>query len=239
MNIPKLICSVCQYENDQFATTCKKCGSFLQDRVANLDLFRTLGLIIENPKKAYKLITLSEHKNYSLFLFLLFGIRTSFFILWQYKLGEHYANIFVIILWALLIGIPLGIVLGLFITVFNMLFSKILGGKTSFRYSLGVSSYSLAPIIISLFALVPIQLMTFGIYYFTFNPHPLTIKPELYIILIGFDSLLLLWTLLLSIIGVSISSQISLWKSILVTIMTYSIVVGLIEISGKLFYLVN
>ena len=219
-----IICSVCQTENDQYSTICKKCGGFLQNRVPNLDLFDVLWKIIENPRSAFRLIMRSDHKNYALLLYTLSGIAITFTGFSYFKLGERIDNILMIIFMAILIGIPVGIALCPIATSLHWGLSNILGNKISFRTSLGITSYSLAPIILSLLFVLPIELMTFGMFLFTSNPPPFTIKPLLFLVLAGFDIALGLWAWILLIIGTHVGNQVSIWKSICISSLVYGII---------------
>jgi hypothetical protein len=234
-----IICSVCQTENDQYSTICKKCGGFLQNRVPNLDLFDVLWKIIENPRNAFRLIMLAEHKNYAMFLYTLSGIAITFTGFWYFKLGERFENIFLIIILAILIGIPFGIALCPIASSLHWGLSSIVGNKISFRKSLGITSYALTPIIISLLFVLPIELLTFGMYFFTSNPPPISIKPILYLVLIGLDIALALWTWILLIIGTKVGNQTSLWKSIFISSLVYGLImIGLLtggEFALKMF----
>jgi hypothetical protein len=227
-----ILCTVCQTENDKFAVICKKCGSFLQNRIPNLDLFDTLWRIIENPRKAFSAIMLAEHKNYSFFLYVLFGISISFFGFWYFKIGDRFDNVLFLISWALLIGLPLGCVLCLIISTIHWLLSKLMGGRATFRTSVGITSYSFMPFILIMMLLLPIELMTFGMYFFSFNPHPITIKPVSYIVLIGLNAFLVLWAYILLIIGTYVGDQISFLKSIIIVTLLYGIILKAIIICG-------
>lgn len=224
-----IICSVCQTENDQFASICKKCGGFLQNRIPNLDLFDVLWKIIETPRNAFRLIIRAEHKNYALFLYTLSGIAVTFAGFWHFKLGNRFENILLIIFPAILIGLLIGIALCPIASSLHWGLSNILGNKSSFRNSLGITSYSLLPIVLSLLFVLPIELLTFGMYFFTFNPPPITIKPISYMLLIGLDVALAVWSWVLLIIGTTVGGQISLWKSILISALVYGLLaVGLL-----------
>jgi hypothetical protein len=228
-----ILCAVCQTENDKYAMICKKCGGFLQNRVPNLDLFDTLWRISENPQEAFRLIMLAEHKNYALFLYALHGISIVFFGIWYLRMGERFDNVLLLIFWALLIGVPLGIALCPIVSSFHWKLSVLLGGKASFRTSMGITSYALAPIILSLLLLLPIELMTFGMYLFTFNPHPLAIKPISYIVLIGLNAVMILWAFILLILGTKVGNQISLWKSVLIITFLYGLGISSVIFGGK------
>lgn len=221
-----VLCSVCNTENDEYATICIKCGSFLQNRIPNLDLFNILWRIIENPRKAFRIIVLAEHKNYALLLYVLFGMSIAFSFFWYFRIGDRFENILHLILWAIMIGVPLGGVLCPIISSFHWILSKLATGKATFRNSMGITSYSLMPLILSLLLLLPIELMTFGMYLFTFNPHPFAIKPISYIVLIGLNVLLMLWVFLLLIIGTNVGNQIDLLRSIFIVIVLYGFIMG-------------
>jgi hypothetical protein len=228
-----LNCSVCQTDNDQYSTVCKKCGGFLQNRVPNLDLFDVLWKTIETPRNAFRLIMLSEHKNYAVFLYALSGIAVTFTGFWHFKIGERVDNILMIIFMAILIGLPLGIALCPIASTLHWGLSKILGYKTSFRNSLGITSYSLAPVILSLLFVVPIKILTFGMYFFTSNPPPITIKPIVYLVLIGLDMALTLWAWILLIVGTHVGNQISLWKSVFISSIMYGLILFGFEVDRK------
>jgi hypothetical protein len=221
-----IMCSVCQTENDQYATICKKCGGFLQNRIPNLDLFDVLWKIIETPKNAFRLIMRAEHKNYAFFLYTLSGIAVAFAGFWHFKLGNRFENILVILFSAILIGIIIGIALCPIASSLHWALTRILGTKASFRNSLGITSYSLVPIVISLLLVLPVEILTFGMYFFTFNPPPITIKPISYMLLIGLDSTMTVWAWILLIIGTNVGNQLPVWKSILISSAVYGLIMA-------------
>jgi hypothetical protein len=228
-----IICTVCKTENDLFSAVCVKCGSFLQDRVPNLDLFHMLWKVIESPRNAFRLIIRAEHKNYTLLLYVLYGINITFTGFWQFKLGDKFGNILSLFFWALLIGIPLGIALCPLVSFFHWTLSRMFGVKATFRNSLGITSYALTPIMISLIFVLPVALSTFGMYLFTFNPHPIAIKPTSYMVLLGLNITLIAWAFILSIVGTMIGNQVSLWKSILLVSILYVIVLSGLIVGGE------
>ncbi len=224
------ICSVCQKENDQFAITCNECGSYLQNKIANLDLFSTIWQLIEHPKNAFRIITLSKNKNYAFFLYLLTGVFISFTTTWYYEQGDKFDNLLILIIFLSIGGFILGGILSVVVPTIHWILTRIFKGKNTFRNSLAVTSYSFFPTLIALIVILPIQLMTFGMYLFTFNPHPIKIKPELYFIFILIDSLFILWSIILLIIGTEVSTQIKLWKAILIIFILLSILITCIKI---------
>ncbi len=70
-----ITCSNCSSENPHYAYICINCNSFIRERVFNIDLWNVIGLLIENPKKAFELIVCSEHKNFISFLLIFIAAK--------------------------------------------------------------------------------------------------------------------------------------------------------------------
>lgn len=232
-------CPVCHIENDDFAITCSQCKGFIQDRVPNLNLFETGWTVLESPLKAFRTITLAEHKNYVLFLFTLFGISLSFTGFWLFRLGRYFENLLDLIGSALGAGVVLGLAAALVLTLAYHGLARLLGGRSGFRNSLGLLGYSLTPIALTLFIILPIELLTFGMYMFTGNPHPYTLKPVSYVILIGFDSVIAAWSVILAVLGTRVGHQINTAKSILVVLGTMALLGGVLLVTAEQFNLVD
>lgn len=216
-------CPVCSHENDDFAVTCTHCKGFLQNRVPNLNFFETAWGILESPRKTFRTIALAEHKNYSLVLFSLFGISLSFTLIWYFKLGERFTTLLDLIIAALLVGPGVGLAACILFLALYVLFARLMGGRATVRTSLGVLAYSLTPIVLSLFLVLPIELLTFGMYLFTSNPHPYVLKPVSYVMLVGFDVVVTVWSIVLAVVGGVVTHGLSLVKSIVtVTLMLAS-----------------
>ena len=219
-------CTVCLAENDDYSTTCIKCKAFLQDRVPNLNLFETCWQIIESPSKAFRKIALAEHKNYVLFLFSLLGVSLAFTAFWYLRLGTRFESLLDLIPSAVGIGVLFGLVAAVVVTGVYYLLAKMLGGMTGFRGSLGVLGYSMTPVAFSLILILPIELLTFGMYLFTGNPHPYMVKPVSYVLLIGFDGLIAVWTLALAVVGTRVGHRLSTVKSMIVVFVTLGLFIG-------------
>ncbi len=219
-------CAVCLTENDDFAVTCPNCKAFLQNRIPNLDLFNIGWKVLESPREAFKTITLAEHKNYALFLFTVFGVSLSFTGFWYLQLGTRFMSLIDLIPAALGIGVLLGLLTSVVITGIYYGFAKILGGAAGFRTSLGVIGYSVTPITLSLMFVLPIELLTFGMYLFTSNPSPYTIKPLSFILLAGFDVAVSVWSIVLAVIGTRVAHRINIARSILAVVGTLGIYCG-------------
>jgi hypothetical protein len=105
-------------------------------------------------------------------------------------------------------------------------FAKLLGGKATLRSSLALLAYSLVPIVLSLFLVLPIELLTFGMYLFTSNPHPYVLKPFSYLMLVGFDAVVTAWSIFLVIIGGMVAHRLTFAKSALAAALTLGVVCG-------------
>jgi hypothetical protein len=209
-------CPVCRTANNEYSTICSECGSYLQNRVPNLDLFYTAWKIIENPRSAYRLIVLSEHKNYVFLLYSLFGIDIAFALLWLFRMGEIFSSIITLILWAFLTGVGLGLILCQAVSLLHWLQTKMYGGLSSYRISLGITAYSFIPVILSFIIGMPIKLLTFGMYYFTFNPNPMTINSISYITLTGIDFIAFIWSFGMLVYGTMRGNQVTVVKALLI-----------------------
>lgn len=230
-----ITCSVCQTENDEYATVCGKCKSFIQNRISNLDFFDTVWKVIESPHRAFHDITLSDHKNYALLMFTFFGIGLSFTGFWYYQLGSRFESLLEILGRGTLYGVVLGYVCAILFTGLFHGISRLLGGKGGIRNSLGVLGYATTPVALSLITILPIELLTFGMYMFTANPHPYTIKPELYVTLVAVDGALGLWALALGVVGTKVSKQMSYSRSFFSIVSAASCSFGVLAVASRWF----
>ena len=225
-------CTVCEAENDRFATVCIRCGGFLQNRISNLDLFDTVWRVLENPNAAFRMIAISEHKNYSIFLYSLFGVCMALTDFWFFRAGERFESMLTLLGWSVAIGVPLGLVLCPTVSCIHWLVTFLLGGRSGFRNSVGMTSYALTPIILSRVLIFPIELLTFGMYLFTWNPSPMTLKPALFLAFLSIDALLTLWSLILMISGTRISAQVNAGKSIVAAIAVFGVIGTVLTAGG-------
>lgn len=216
-------CPVCRVENDEFATSCRSCKAFLQNRVPNLDLFETAWKILESPKKTFQRIAIAEHKNYSLALFAMLGVSLSFTLFWYLRLGDRFDTLLDLVPIALGSGLVLGLLSSVVLSGFYYGFAILLGGKSSFKNSLAILAYAATPVVLSLFFVLPIELLTFGMYLFTWNPHPYTIKPFSYVALVGFDGIMGLWSVLLAILGTVVGHHVGLIKALVIVLVTLGV----------------
>jgi hypothetical protein len=200
--ISMIRCPNCGIENGDLGVVCVRCGSFLQARVATLDLFTTAWQLIEAPRKAMRRVVAAVHKNYTIFLSSFYGIGLAFFLLWVLNLGELFENLVYLLFTAILIGPALGIIHIFLAGLIGVLAGRLWGIRMRFGNVFGVAAYATVPEILSIALVLPIELLTFGLYMFSNNPSPLVIKPFPYVVFMILDGLAILWSLTLFTIGI-------------------------------------
>jgi hypothetical protein len=226
-----VVCPVCTIQNDDFAITCSSCGSYVQDRIPTLDLFAMIWLIIESPASAYKKIIMAEHKNYVLFLALFLGIAASYCLMVVQKSGNSFDNLFPLLLFGTMLGIVLCIPLFFVLTGCIHLAVKTVGGRGSFTSTYGVTGWSLVPMMFFVVFVLPLMLATLGLLLFSSNPSALQVKPTVTIVLGSIVGLLMLWSLILLVLGLSMAHRVSKLKSAIVTLGVVSaLCFGIVEI---------
>jgi hypothetical protein len=208
-------CPNCGVENGDLMIVCIRCGGFLQARIPTLDLFDTVWRMIETPRKAMRRIVLAIHKNYTIFLSAFYGIGVAFFLLWVLNLGEVFPNLLYLIFTAILIGPALGIIHVFLASVIGVLVGRLLKTRMRFSNVLGVAAYATVPVNLSIVFILPIELMTFGLFMFADNPPPYVIKLVPYIIFMILDGLAVVWSLGLFAIGIRIISNLNLPRAAL------------------------
>lgn len=207
-------CPTCAQENDEFATVCSNCRAFLQNRVPNLNLFETSWGILESPRSTFRTIALAEHKNYAFFLFCGFGLAVSFSFFWLLKLGAFFDTLMDLLPVAFGGGIVLGALLALLLPLLFHAVVKALGTRQRLRQSYAILAYSLVPVVLSVIILLPIELMTFGMYLFTSNPDPAVIKPGSWYTLASLDAICGLWAVYLAAQGTRVVHGFSVPKAV-------------------------
>jgi len=182
--------------------SCVSCGSFIQQKIDTLDLFGTIWKLIETPRKAFHTIAIAQHKNYSLVLGAMSGYAFVALIFWLIKAGDIANHIIEL----MLAWVAVSPFVGLIVFFLNILFVRILaratGSTVSLKNLMGVVAYSFVPLIISAFLILPIEVITFGIFLFTKAPNPFTLLPKSAVFLFSFDAIFSLWSFILYVIGV-------------------------------------
>lgn len=194
-----VICKNCSAENPVYSHTCGNCRYFIRDRVYNINIWETIGQIIESPGTAYKKVIYSEHKNFIVFLTFLLALR--YLILSRFvsvPLSEA-----TISSTPLLTGylITLAATTG-FLLAFAFI-AKVVFNSSNYKvrirdiYALNV--YSNIPNFFAVLFLLPIELVIFGDYIFSNNPTPFQMKPLFAYVLAAVEVGLIIWSILLNI----------------------------------------
>lgn len=195
------LCPVCNTVNHHLAITCSSCSGYLQNKVEALDLFTTAWNVLEKPGKAFHTIAIAHHKNYVLFLSAIAGIAITFFIFWIIKAGDYTHSLLNFLAAGFSIAPFLGIIFVSIIALLLKFLNSMLKVKVTFRNAFAVTAYSFIPIVISVILVLPIEIMTFGIYFFSENPSPIQLKPLSYVLFLGLDGIFSLWWFILFWIG--------------------------------------
>ncbi len=196
-----VVCSNCNTENPFYQLTCKNCSTYLRDRVYNVDLFKILGLLIESPKKAFKLIVFSEHKNF-IYLILFFAslkfyIDANLISVWTSKLHQSHGNIF----FEIAVILVLSFLLIFILAIINSFIEKSTELTNRIKDNFSIIIYSLIPHAFAAIILFPIELIIFGEYLFSTNPSPFAIKETIAYSILVFECLVILWSVFLLVIG--------------------------------------
>jgi hypothetical protein len=213
-----LKCDVCGTENDDLALKCSGCRGFLQAKVEVLDLFPTLWGLIERPRATFRRIVRARRKNFAFGLAALLGIAVVFLVMWARQSGTGYGSLVELVGAGIALGIPAGILLAFVLGVAGERLSMMLGGRGGVKNFAAVTSYAASPLLYALVLVLPAELAIFGMYLFDRNPDPMALKPEVYVVLLGFDVLSTLWAATLLHIGLREASGVGSWRGVAVTI---------------------
>lgn len=192
-----ITCTVCGKENDALSVVCTACKSFLQARVDALDLFSTIGGLIEKPRATFKKIVLARYKNYSLILSALFGISLVFDLAWLKDAGNRVAGLLPILGAAVIGGPIVGVIGVLLVSIVLQQATRVFGGHATRKNLFAAIAYATAPMVIALVFIIPIQLAVFGKEFFGTNPPPSLLWPTEYYLLLALKTLAACWTVYL------------------------------------------
>ncbi len=196
-----LVCKNCQTENPFYGLICTNCKSFLREKIFNIDLWKVLGLLVDDPKKAFGIIIQSEHKNFIFFITAFvagkFYIDSMLLSLATSTAEPVFNSIFTNYFGIFTGTLALVFILALAFTFLNSLFSL----KTRIKDNFAVLTYSLVPHVYGLILLFTIEVTVFGGNLFSRNPSPFDLKTTLAYLLTGFEALIILWSIFLSFMG--------------------------------------
>ncbi|HLF14779.1 MAG TPA: YIP1 family protein [Bacteroidota bacterium] len=199
-----ITCPVCGTRNHHLTIVCGSCGGFIQGRVENLDLFSTIWKLIERPRAAFLSISLSRYKNYSTIVPSVAGIGLVFAFFWFIKAGDHTASAFNLLAGGIVAGPPTGVILTATMTILAGIILRISGISVRFRNLYAVLGYSLVPVVLSVVFVLPLEIFTFGRYFFSLNPPPWLLKPVSYYLFVSLGFLVVAWTISLAVTGMKV-----------------------------------
>jgi len=213
-----IICKTCNKTNSVLNTKCNSCGSILQGRVPNLNLFEVIWEVIEFPKKTFLKICLSEQKNYVYLHFSIIGIGLLFTKFWFNAVGQFYPNLLNLLIYGTTLGPFVGLLLFFIFTRCSyFIVSKIFKTEATQRNITAITAYAFVPLLFATIFILTTKIIVFGIYLFTIMPSPQYIKPLVFYILSAFDILCVLYSVILFFIGISVSNNVSILKSLFIT----------------------
>ncbi|MCJ7555177.1 MAG: hypothetical protein MUO34_14995 [Ignavibacteriaceae bacterium] len=222
-----VICKNCSAENSIYTHICTSCKYFIRDKVSNIDIGETIESIAESPSTAFKKIIFSEHKNFIVFLTILFALRI--LILSRFVsliLSESAISTTPLIMSYLSV---LSSVIVLFVLI-STLISFILNKKdykVRFRDIYSLNIYSTVPNLFAVIILFPIELIVFGAYLFSNNPNPFQVKTTIAYILFSFELGMILWSVFLN-YKANYALTASKSVSLMITALNYFLIIALI-----------
>ena len=228
-------CPSCSAENPPYVYICKNCKAFLRERIYNIDLWKVIGMLIENPKKAFRLIVYSEHKNF--IFFIIFFVAAKFLInarfLSMISLGEFVPTTGIVLsyVFILLATIVYLLLFSFLTTVIN----RNLNISTRLRDNFSVLVYSLLPNIFGVIFLTIIELAMFGGYLFSVNPTPFVIKGFIAYMFAGAEVLFILWTIFLTFVAMRVQTN-SILSGIIYTIVFYVCLYAILYLASMIIF---
>jgi hypothetical protein len=196
-------CPVCGTRNHHLNVVCASCGGFVQGRVENLDLFSTIWKLIEHPRYAFHQIAIARYKN-STIVPALAGAGFVFAFFWFVRAGDHTSSALNLLLGGLAAGPLVGVVLTVLMSVLLWTALRLARVTVRFRNLYAVLAYSTVPVLLGVIFLLPLEVFTFGRYFFSLNPPPWLLKPVSYYLFVGFGYGVAAWTVVLSAVGMKV-----------------------------------
>lgn len=230
-----ITCSNCNTENPFYQLNCKNCNTYLRNRVYNIDLFQILGFLIESPKKAFQLIVFSEHKNF-IYLILFFAaikfyVDANLISVWTSKFSQVHMNIFLEIAAIIIITVAILYIL----SIINSFVQRGNGLSNRIKDNFAIIIYSLTPHAFAAIILFPFELILFGEYLFSTNPSPFAVKEITAYMMLGLESLVVLWSIFLLIIGNYVITK-NLFYSLIAALIVNAIIFYSLYITSKILF---
>ncbi len=220
-----IICKSCGSENPFYEIICKKCNSYLREKIFNIDLWKTISGLIDIPVRTFRTIIQSEHKNFISILFILSAFKlfiSSIFISLILFRNEEAVNLFFT---RLMFFTGYILIVMLLISLILLIVLKKGSIRARFKDVFAVLTYSLLPYAFAAIILFPIELIIFGGDLFSVNPSPYVIKSFLAWFLTVIEIILGLWSLFLFTAGIyaqTKSKSFSLISGIVINIIIFA-----------------
>jgi hypothetical protein len=161
-----------------------------------------MGKVLISPRFAMERVALAAHKNYVIVLSSAGGIAMAFYLMALFHAGEILGTLPLIVGAGFACGIVFGLFLALCTSLYIVLAGKVIGTVVRFRDAFAIISYSFVPVGLSTTVLLPIGIMTYGLYLFTREPSAYSLNPSSFILLSGLALLAGLWSLWIYFSGV-------------------------------------
>lgn len=196
-----LKCSKCEKENPLFSYNCKYCGNTLRDRVVNIDFWKTILSLIENPTRAFISVIQSEHKNFIIPLLLLIALKNFLYAFYVNSFLTEQINLnFTKFIFAIILTI-VSIIIFSFLLKLILMLNNI---QTRFKDNFSLLIYSLFPLAFSLLFLTILEFSVFGNNLFLSISSLYYINSTLFFIFLIIEILFLIWSTILMIIGINV-----------------------------------
>lgn len=222
-------CKNCSAENPLYTHICVSCKYYLRDRVVNIDIWETIGKIIEDPSEAFKKIIYAEHKNFILFLTVLFGLRIliiSRFV--SLILAEEHSSASPLFLSFLISLISVFLIFTIISSITTLVLNKN-DYNVRFKDVYTLNVYSNLPNYFAVTFLFILELVVFGEYLFSNNPNPFQVKPTIAYTFLTVELGLIIWSLALNYLAMfALTSKKSV--SFYLTLLGYFFIITLVII---------
>ncbi len=195
------MCSKCEKENPLFSYNCKHCGNILRDRIVNIDFWKTISMLIENPSKAFILIIQSENKNFILPLLILIAIKKFIYSLFVNSFLVEQLNLnFTKFIFAIILSVFFILLIGLLLKLILLLNNL----QSRFKDNFSLLIYSLFPFAFSLLFLTILEFAVFGKNLFLSISSLYHINSTLSLLFLILEILFIIWSIILMIIGINV-----------------------------------
>lgn len=193
-NIEQISCKKCSTVNPLYTSKCINCSAYLRERVVNIDLWKTIGELIEDNKTAFQQILFAENKNFIIFITSFLAIKN--LILARFfsvpDLGINGVRVPFILSYIIMLLLTFSF-FGVFTIIQNYYYKKLkIGIRFKDVYALNI--YSFIPVVLGLFLIFPVELVVLGGDIFSNNPNPFQIKPLIAYLLSGIEIILFIWS---------------------------------------------